>query len=148
MVMELSGEEVLRKVSVSMEMFDELPFLSQYGMYMGKAQMIEFGLKKVLVDEKGYDLDTLKNSRLGWTVQELKKKSLRPDFVALLDELVQYRNYFAHDFLFEYALLNSLLPEEIASFSKPHRELSKAYFSVEQVNVVFAFFNEQGVLWM
>jgi thiamine phosphate synthase YjbQ (UPF0047 family) len=42
---------------------------------------------------------------LGRTTTELEKNGLREDFINLLRSLVEYRNYIAHELLFDDALI-------------------------------------------
>ena len=128
-----------------MESLEKLTFLEGYAMFMGKAQIIEFGMKRLLIDERGYKYEDTETKTLGWVIGELEKNGLRKDFFIILNELLEYRNYFAHDFLADQALMNFLLKGE-GSFTKPVRELSKAEYSAEQVLLVYDFLRE-GTFW-
>jgi hypothetical protein len=62
-------------------------------MFMGKAQLVELGLKNILTSKYGYDEERIERWTLGGAINELRKRGLRQDFGHLLEELKQSRNY-------------------------------------------------------
>lgn len=143
----ITPEQITEKVSAKMKQLEDLSFLERYAMFMGKAQLVEFGLKNILINDKDYEYEEVETKTLGWTITELKENNLREDFLALLGDLLRYRNHFAHDFLADQAFMNSLLKDEVLGFTKPFRELTKALFVVEQTILVYDFINEGGSFW-
>lgn len=59
--------------------------------------MLEFGLKNLLANR--YKYEDMEKWTPGRTTAELKKCELRADFIKLLESVVTYRNYMAHEFL-------------------------------------------------
>jgi len=106
-------------------------------MFMGKAQLVEMGLKNLLMTKYDYSEQKIERWTLGRLVKELKTLGLRSDFIALLEELTHYRNHIAHDLLLDYALMQRL------TGSKAHRlslkPLERGLYMVEQTIVVHDF---------
>jgi hypothetical protein len=106
---------------------------------MGTVQLLEIGLKKLLVDKYDYDFDKIENKTLGWTTVELEKKGLRTDFLYLLKSLVEKRNYVAHELLANEIIMQTLTSglKPKKHYSKDLRFLHKSIFELEQVMVMF-----------
>ncbi len=116
-------------------------------MFMGKIQLLEFGLKRLLTDYCDYDYEDVDEKTLGWVIHKLRKNRLRGDYLYLLDSLLLYRNYFAHDFLVDQTLMNFILKRKERGYTKPLRQLSKAYLEVEQAIVVYDFLRKHNYFW-
>jgi hypothetical protein len=102
----LSGEEIKELVLEKLKTYEDLSVLEQYAMFMGKAQILEFGLKGLLTRKYGIPSESMEKWTLGRVKNELKQKGLRPDFIAFLDSVVDHRNYIAHEFLVNNAITN------------------------------------------
>lgn len=102
-------------------------------MFMGKAQILEFGLKALLTRTYGVESEQMEKWTLGKVKNELEKNGLRADFVALLHSLVQHRNYIAHELLANNALLSSIL--ELSPVMHG-RDLWKATYELEQLIIL------------
>jgi len=113
----------------------DLSFLEQYAMYMGKAQILEMGLKGVLIRKFNYEEETIDRWTLGRIANELKENNIREDFTAFLDGVVEYRNYVAHEILADDALIKSLTNGK--GMTKPSRMLSKAAIELEQLMIMY-----------
>ena len=115
-------------------------------MFMGVSQILEFGLKNLLVDKFQYDIDKIEKWTLGKTCSELELNKLRPDFIILLRSVVEYRNYIAHDLLANrfilYSLLEDTMPEN--HYDKESRRLDKAIIELEQLFFLFTWTNENN----
>jgi hypothetical protein len=129
----LSEEEIRDMISEKLEGYKKLSFLEQYAMFMGKAQILEFGLKSLLSNKYEIESEEMERWTLGKLKNELAQKGLRSDFIALLDSLVQSRNYIAHELLANNALLNSLVE---LSPRIEGRELWKATYELEQIIIL------------
>ena len=105
----LSGEEIKLLVSQKLKAYKNLGFLEQYEMFMGKAQILEFGLKSLLTRKYSVPWETMEKWTLGRVKNELDQKGLHPDFIALLNSVVEYRNYIAHELLANNALISSMV---------------------------------------
>ena len=104
---ELSGEEIQNEVFRLMEKYNEKSFLEQFAIYLGTAQILEFGLKKLLISLFNATEEDLERKNFGQTRAELEKCGLRADYTELLKEVVSDRNYAAHELLSNNALLSS-----------------------------------------
>jgi hypothetical protein len=134
---QLTSKQVLSKVMKRLRSYDKLNHLECFAMFMGKTQLVEMALKNLLVTKYHYTDEKIERWTLGRVVKELKKLGLRADFVALLEELMEYRNHIAHDLLLDYALMQRLVG------SKAHRlslkPLERGLYMVEQTIVVHDF---------
>ncbi len=138
MIIKKDTEEGINVAELAFERLskqDHLSFLEQYAMFMGKTQILEIGLKGLLVRKLGYDGEAIEKWTLGIVAKELKKNKIREDFTTFLDSVVVFRNYIAHDLLADDALLKSLTDGE--GMTKPARTLSKAAIELEQLMIIF-----------
>jgi hypothetical protein len=110
---------------------------------MGKAQVLEFGLKGLLARKYAVPLESTETWTLGWVKTELKKKGLRPDFIVYLESVLDYRNYMAHELLVNVALMKS-----VANFSdrKLYGNLFKGIYELEQI-ILFYNWCEEHNAW-
>ena len=132
-----SGKQVHAIVARRLRRIDNLSFLESFAMFMGKAQLVELGLKNLLTGKYGYDEERIERWTLGGVVSELRKRGLRRDFVDLVAELKEHRNYIAHEMLVNDALLRRLAGRGAQRIAwKP---LSRGLYLVEQAIVVHDF---------
>jgi hypothetical protein len=132
----LTQEQIQEGMKKGLEKYENLNFLAKFGMFMGVIQILEFGLKKLLQEKFDYDLDEMEKWTLGKTIKELKEKGLRPDFIFLLENIVEHRNYIAHEMLSNMALMNSIV-QDLNPYPKDERRLDKAILELE--NIIFLF---------
>ena len=133
----LSGKQVLATVTRRLQRTEKLNFLEHFAMFMGKAQVVELGLKKILVRKYGYKEEKIENWPLGAVIKELKKLGLRRDFIALVEHLKEHRNYIAHEMLADDAMMQKLAGAESRRFA--WKSLERGLFTVEEVIVVHDF---------
>jgi hypothetical protein len=136
----LTREEVAKQLRKRLKPYDKLNLLEQFAMFMGKAQVLEFGLKSLLVHRCGYDLERMARWTLGGTVRELKTRSLRGDFLTLLEELVGYRNYIAHELLANDAMLRRVLGGDAGRLELKY--LERGIYQVEHAILVHDWLEE------
>ena len=129
----LSGEEIKKLVSQKLEAYKNLSFLERYAMFMGKAQILEFGLKSLLARKYSVPFETMERWTLGRIKNGLEQKGLRPDFIALLNSVVKYRNYIAHELLANNTLINSIVE---MSPRMETGELWKGTYELEQIIIL------------
>lgn len=141
----LGGEELQNKIFAGLEIYEGKPFIERFGLFMGKAQLLEFGLKKILVSLPGYNLPEKKLEKLtlGQTRIELEKLGLRTDYNAYLTSFKDQRNAMAHEFLANYAITQQLL-DGVALIRPFESELDHASFALEQLIILFDFINGAG----
>jgi hypothetical protein len=136
----LSREEIAAGVAKRLKKYDSLDFLEGFAMFMGVAQILELGLKGLLHRRFGVDLQMTEHWTLGRTAKALKKNGLRADFITLLESVVNYRNYIAHELLANEAILRSLLSGESARFEV--RQLEKGTYELEQLMFLYDWTEE------
>jgi len=137
----LSGDEIKELVQERLKPYENLSVLEQYAMFMGKAQILEFGLKGLLTRKYGAQSDSMEKWTLGRVKNELKQKGLRPDFIAFLASVVDHRNYIAHEFL-----INNAITKSIANFSdrKLYGDLFRAIYELEQIIILYDWCEEHN----
>ncbi|EAA1754189.1 hypothetical protein NXM83_003706 [Salmonella enterica subsp. enterica serovar Urbana] len=139
----LTKEDIIALVQNGLEIYKEKEFLEAYGIFMGKAQLLEFGLKKVLLSMPGVTItsDKLEKYTLGRTRAALEDNNLRSDYIHLLKIFVEKRNNMAHDFLADFALTQHILQQT----GLQHifmGDLFRAAYELEQLIVLFDYINE------
>ena len=142
----LNAEQIREGTQKGLKKYENLSFIEQYAMYMGMAQILEFGLKKLFEQKFGGDLENMERWTLGKTRIELEKKGLRSDFIALIKGVVDSRNYIAHEILANEALMNGMLNKFNVQgvFSKNQRILWKAINELELTCFLFDWTNENN----
>jgi len=128
----LGGQELHDKIFAVLKIYENKSFVERFGLFMGKAQLLEFGLKKILLTLPGYNLDEEKLERLTLcqTRVELEKLGLRTDYNAYLKSFKDQRNTMAHEFLANFAVTRKLM-DGAALIRTFERELDHACYSVE-----------------
>ena len=137
----LSREEISNLVQTKLDEYKELNILEQYAMFMGKAQILEFGLKGLLARKYEVPLESMEKWTLGKTKNELSDRGLRPDFISFLESVVSYRNEMAHEFL-----VNNAITQSIANFSerKLYGNLYKGIYELEQMIILYDWCEENN----
>ena len=141
----LGGQELREKIFAGLEIYKGKPFIERFGLFMGKVQLLEFGLKKILASLPGYNLteETLERLSLGQTRVELEKLGLRSDYNGCLKSFKDKRNTVAHEFLANYAITQQLLDGAVL-IGPFERELTHAIYELEQLIIVFDYINSAG----
>jgi hypothetical protein len=127
----LEAYEIQEHVLKRLKKYKNLNVLEQFAMFMGMAQVLEVGLKTLLSRRYKYDLEKMKTWTLGRTTRELKECGLRPDFIALLESVVEYRNHIAHELLVNDAMLKCILGGDSGRLEL--RQMEKGVYELEQV---------------
>ena len=109
---------------------------------MGVAQILELGLKSLLVRLYSYDIKAVSEWPLGKAKSELKQHGLRPDFISLLEGVVEYRNYIAHEFLVNDAILKCILASDSGGLDLGN--LEKGIYELEQVMLLYDWCEEHN----
>lgn len=137
----LTEDQIKEMVLARLTEYEDMSPLEQYAMFMGKAQVLEFGLKGLLHRRYNVSLDSMERWTLGQTKNELKNRGLRADFIAYLELVVQHRNDMAHAFLRDLAITRSL-----AAFSdrKLFGDLFRASYELEQIMIFYDWCEENN----
>ena len=136
----IEKHEIQDEVKKRLAKYEKLSFLEEYAMYLGVTQFLEFSLKSLLVRKFNYDLDDLEKKSLGQTKELLKKNKVRNDFIYLLESVIDYRNYIAHELLFNRAIISEYIPNN--HYDKDYRLLHKAIYELEQLVFLLEWTNE------
>jgi len=130
---EMSGEQIKAEVFARLDQYKDRSVLEQYAIFMGKAQLLEFGLKGLLARKFNVPHDEMERWTLGRTKSELRDRGLRPDFIRFLESVVNHRNNMAHEFL-----VNIEITRSIANFSdrKLYGDLFRALYELEQIIIL------------
>lgn len=137
----MSGKQIQKKVHAKLKKYDKLSRLEQYAVFMGKAQILEFGLKGLLTRKFNVPLEDMERWTLGKTKDELKNRGLRPDFITFLEGVVKHRNNMAHEFL-----ANNAISQSITNFSdrKLYGDLFRAIYELEQIIILYDWCEENN----
>ncbi|MDH3692106.1 MAG: hypothetical protein OEU36_21935, partial [Gammaproteobacteria bacterium] len=84
----LSEDEIAAAVQEKLQEYERLSPLEQYAMFMGKAQILELGLKGLLARRYNVPPEEMENWTLGRVKNELEQRELRPDFISYLQGVV------------------------------------------------------------
>jgi hypothetical protein len=133
----LSPKQLQFRVGNRLRKYDNLNFLESFAMFMGKAQLVELSLKKILTIKYSYDENRIERWTLGATIKELEKCGLRKDFIMLLKELNKHRIYIAHELLADDALMKKLVGSKAQRFA--WKSLERGLYAVETVIFVHDF---------
>jgi hypothetical protein len=79
---------------------------------------------------------------LGQTAEELSKCGLRRDFIKLLKSVVKYRNYIAHEFLVNDAMLKNMLGGDTGRLEL--RRLEHGIYELEQIVFLYNWCEEHN----
>jgi hypothetical protein len=137
----LERKDIERALLKRLKPYSKLSFFEQFAMFMGKAQVLELGLKGLLARQFGCDLDQMEKWTLGRTTNELKKKGLRKDFIALLESLVELRNVVAHDLLVSDALIRLHTGRTTRASRRP---LEHGIYELEQILFLYDWTEEHS----
>jgi hypothetical protein len=140
----LTPQILMRRISHGLTYMSRLSFLENYAMFMGKAQLVEFSLKKILSVRGRYSQSRLKRMTLGGAISELEKLGVRGDFALLLRELNKFRIDLAHEFLVGHLSL-VVLDARFGRLS--WRPLRDALAKVEETIHVYDFLNQNRCLF-
>lgn len=138
----LNGDEISQEVYRRLAKYKDLNMLEHFAMFMGKAQILEYGLKNLAAEKYGFEHEQMDRWTLGWTTKQLKTKGLRPDFILLLEKVVEYRNYIAHEFLANESILRSVLGGDSGTLEL--KQLMKGSYELEQIIFLFDWCTEKN----
>ena len=130
----MSKKHIEDSVCAELDKYKDRTVLEQYAIFMGKAQILEFGLKGLLIRRFYVSTEDTKRWTLGKTMNELRKRGLRHDFLGFLESIVEHRNCMAHEFLVNNAIVCS-----ISNFSdrKVYGNLFRALYEIERIIILY-----------
>ena len=136
----LTSDEIHSRVVEQLKKYESLNLLERVGLFMGKTQLLEFGLKHLLCGRLACEFDKIEHWPLGRVADELDKSRLRPDFIDVLRSFVKYRNHIAHELLANNAMRKYLSKGDSGRFEV--RILERAAYELERLLVLFDWCEE------
>lgn len=140
----LTQAEIREGVEVRLKKYEGRSIFERFALFMGMAQLLELGLKNLLGRRYGVDMDSLERWTLGQVKGALRDRGLRPDFIAFLDSVVDYRNQMAHSFMADLFITREMFGGQENWFES--RELDKGIYELEQLLMFFEW-AEQNDAW-
>lgn len=142
----LTQEDINEEVKQRLKKYNNLNFFERFALYMGVIQLLEFELKKLLVDKFKYKFETIEEWPMGRVYTELKKKKLRPDFLLILKNTKDNRNYITHEMVANRIVFLDVMRGKIPEnhYDKESRRLDKFIIELEQLIIVFNWLNENN----
>ena len=135
------------KVNITKTILDKLDYLDnlntqeQYAVFLGKVQIIELGLQKVLVSHYSYNENKIETFTLGQLIGSLEKSNAQKVFIELLKELNDRRKYIVHHLFKDQAIMLNLMGKEkrIKDFlqRKEEKMLFHGFVAVE--NIIYLY---------
>ena len=138
----LKTADILEAIGPNLKRYNNLSWLEQFAMYIGKAQLLEMGLKNLLANKFAVESDSMEKWTMGRILSELKKRGCRDDFLEFLKIVVDDRNHIAHEYLANNALVCSILKVESAHLTQ--KALINPVVHLEQTIFLFDWTNEYG----
>lgn len=130
----LTHAEIQAAVDARLDKYRGRSVLEQFALFMGMAQLMEFALKSFYSRRYGVDLESLDRWTLGQVKGALRDRGLRPDFIAYLASVIDYRNHMAHSFMADAFITRELFQRQTRFES---RELDRGIYELEQLFVLF-----------
>ena len=104
----LESDDLQRQIMSGMAGYENRSSFECFALLMGKAQILEFGLKALLSRCCSIEQSEMEKWTLGAVAKALDVNGFRGDYVALLKEFVTHRNYAAHEMLVNNAIFRSM----------------------------------------
>ena len=111
-----------------------------FAFLMGKAQILEFGLKNLLNREFSVAQEEMGKWTLGRIARELEARGARKDYVDYLKDFVKERNYIAHEMLADNLIFKSVAGDISERFE--FKQLQKPAFDLERLLIVYDWLEE------
>ncbi len=139
----LTPEDINDRLDDRLLKYEDLNFLERCGMYLGIAQLLEFDLKKLLAEKYDCEIKKMEEWSLGKVYSELEKNGIRPDFLQILKNTKDNRNYIAHELIANRIVMDvffgKLIPEN--HYDKESRRLDKFIIELEQLVIIYNWIN-------
>lgn len=130
----LEPAELQRQILANLDTYSDRSAFECFALLMGKAQLLEFGLKNLLWRKCGIDHSEMEKWTLGRVAIEMASRTFRGDYVHLLKDFVQERNYIAHEMLVNNAIFRSMAPDISARFE--FKQLQHPAYNLERLLIL------------
>src|SRR5690554_3410833 len=94
---QLEPTELHGQIMANLDQYSSRSYFECFALLMGKAQILEFGLKNLLSREFSVSQDEMEKWTLGKVAFELEQRGIRHDYITYLKAFVKERNYIAHE---------------------------------------------------
>ncbi len=136
----LEAAELEHQIMNALTQYSNRSSFECFALLMGKAQILEFGLKNLLVRSCSLEQGEMEKWTLGHVSSELEKRNFRGDYVGLLKEFVKHRNYIAHEMLANNAIFRSMAGEISERFE--FNQLQQPIINLERLLILHDWFEE------
>ena len=131
----INSKQLARRIWIQINKYKNLDDSNKYALYMGKTQFLEIKLKIILNKRFGLDFDKMERYTLGQIKNAFKDNRVSSDFIALLERVVDHRNYMAHEYF-----VNLEMQKKIGfSGIKIVGDLFRGIYELEQLLMVIDF---------
>ena len=130
----LETADLQRQIFANLANYSDRSVFECFALLMGKAQLLEFGLKNLLHRTCAIEQEDMERWTLGKVAHEMASQAFRSDYVALLKEFVKERNYIAHEMLANNAIFRSMAPDISARFE--FKQLQQPAFNLERLLIL------------
>ena len=107
-VLLIEPDEIQTQISKKLDQYLGRSFFECFSLLLGKAQILEFGLKTLLSRECSISQNAIEKWTLGRVTNELEIIGIRGDYIVYLKRFVVQRNYIAHEMLANNAAFRSM----------------------------------------
>lgn len=137
---QLDASELQRQILINLKIYGERNSFEFFAILMGKAQILEFGLKNLLNRRCGVEHVEMEKWTLGKVASKFTSHGFRADYINLLKEFVKQRNYIAHEMLANNAIFRSMAPSMSDRFE--FKQLQQPAYDLEQLLIVHDWLEE------
>jgi hypothetical protein len=137
---QLDSADLNRQIMAALASYEGRSSFECFALIMGKAQILEFGLKSLLIRRCSVDPSETEKWTLGKVASGLEKRGFRDDFVAFLRDFIVHRNYIAHEMLANNAIYRSIATEISERFE--FRQLQDPAYKLEHLLIVHDWLEE------
>lgn len=130
----LEPADLQRQILANLGTYSNRSAFECFALLMGKAQLLEFGLKNLLQRTCAIEQCEMEKWTLGKVAHEMYSRAFRGDYVHLLKDFVQERNYIAHEMLANNAIFRSMAPDISARFE--FKQLQQPAYNLERLLIL------------
>lgn len=139
-VPQLQPADLQRQIMANLDLYSGRSSFECFALLMGKAQILEFGLKNLLARDFSVSQDEMEKWTLGKVAHELEARGVRSDYIALLKKFTKQRNYIAHEMLANNAIYRSMASNISERFE--FKQLQQPSFDLEQLLIIHDWLEE------
>lgn len=136
----LEPAELQRQIMANLDQYSGRSSFECFALFMGKAQILKFGLKNLLAREFSVSQEEMEKWTLGRVAHELETRGIRDDYITYLKSFVKERNYIAHEMLANNAIYRSMAGNISERFE--FKELQQPSFDLERLLIVHDWLEE------